>query len=224
MTDSASFLKREKVYEHIRYQIITRELKPGQRLNERHLSEKLNVGRGTIRESLVRLVVENYVENKPGFGSYVKSYSIEEIKEFCYVRELLEGAAVKFATNKMGRYDGRELQQLIDKLEEACGAEKRESIDEFDELIHFKLADLCGNEVIRSMVHNSFGLQLMMYKGQPLTTELLKEHQDILDAMLEGNAYRAEQLIRAYIKRGTEALVEILEKKAKLENNQELSL
>ncbi len=198
MANQLGALRREEVYEKLRNQILSQKFKRGEQLSERQLSEKLGVARGTLRETFVRLANEGYIENVPGRGSYVKDYSIEEIKELLYVRKVLEGVAARFATQKINRTDIAKLEKLVGDIEKAYKTNQTKKFAELDMLFHLMVGDLSKNTTVSSLVRNNFGLKLML-SDATLGMGDLSEHRRIAEAIIAGDAEEAEKLMRDHI-------------------------
>lgn len=86
---------REQVSDILRKEIVEMRLRPGQRLVERELIERLGVSRTTIREALRQLAAEGLVRTIPQKGAIVAVPSWKEAAEVYEVRALLEGAAAR---------------------------------------------------------------------------------------------------------------------------------
>lgn len=86
---------REQVLELLRREIVELRLRPGQRLVERELIERIGVSRTTIREVLRELAAEGLVTTIPQKGAIVSVPSAKEAAEVYEVRALLEGLAAR---------------------------------------------------------------------------------------------------------------------------------
>jgi DNA-binding GntR family transcriptional regulator len=86
---------RQQVSDLLRKEIIAMRLRPGQRLVERELVERIGVSRTTIREALRELAAEGLVTTIPQKGAIVAVPSWTEAAEVYEVRALLEGAAAR---------------------------------------------------------------------------------------------------------------------------------
>lgn len=84
---------REQVLDLLRREIVELRLRPGQRLVERELVERIGVSRTTVREVLRQLTAEGLVTTIPQKGAIVAIPSPKEAAEVYEVRALLEGAA-----------------------------------------------------------------------------------------------------------------------------------
>src|SRR5436190_13925962 len=103
----------QRVYDHLRAEILSGRLEPGAELAEVALSEQLGVSRGPLREAIGRLAAEGLVTVRPRRGAVVRSLSKEEFLELYQVREALETMAVRLAVPRLAADDFATLQGLI---------------------------------------------------------------------------------------------------------------
>src|SRR5262249_11408572 len=80
----------QRVYDHLREEILSGELPAGSELQEVALSSQLGVSRGPIREAIGRLAAEGLVVVRPRRGAVVRALSKQEFLEAYQVREALE--------------------------------------------------------------------------------------------------------------------------------------
>src|SRR5438445_9257378 len=107
----------QRVYDHLREEILTGRLKPGAELGEVPLSEQLGVSRGPLREAIGRLAAEGLVTVRPRRGAVVRSLSKEEFLELYQVREGLEAMAVRLAVPRLREEGVAGLPRLAEELE-----------------------------------------------------------------------------------------------------------
>lgn len=88
------------VAERLLDSILAGELRPGERLTEIALAERHQVSRATIREALVQLERQRFVDRVPRYGARVAAISLEDVTELFEIRAaLLALAAAKAAVN-----------------------------------------------------------------------------------------------------------------------------
>lgn len=203
----------QRVYDHLREEILDGRLQPGAELAEVALSELLGVSRGPIREAIGRLASEGLVTVRPRRGAVVRPLSRTEFLELYQVREALEMMAVKLAVPRLQADDFEALQALIDRM--ATHAE-RDEVTEFFEVnveFHSRLIEASGNGKLRELYRQLLG-QLGRYRLRSLTLRgnlgrSVSEHAAILRAAKRGEAERAAHLMAEHIRvpqRGLEAL------------------
>src|SRR4051794_30012748 len=81
---------RDQVIDKIRDAIVDGRIPLGEPLRERQLAEELNISRAPIREALLTLEKEGLVVTMPHKGTFVASYSDEDVIEIYTLRAALE--------------------------------------------------------------------------------------------------------------------------------------
>src|SRR5438128_12486739 len=91
----------QRVYAHLREEILANRLTAGTELQETALAAELGVSRGPVREAIGRLAAEGLVVVRPRRGAVVRSLTKDEFIEAYEVREALEILAVRLATPRL---------------------------------------------------------------------------------------------------------------------------
>lgn len=108
----------DMVYEGLRKAIIQGVIPVGERLNEKVLSDYMNISRTPIRNAIKKLTEEDLVEYIPKYGVVVKRVTIEDAEEIYQIRIALETMATIAAMNRMTPENHLEMQELLKKTEE----------------------------------------------------------------------------------------------------------
>src|SRR6266568_7132334 len=135
----------QRVYEHLREEILSEHLEPGAELLEVPLSEELGVSRGPIREAIGRLAAEGLVTVRPRRGAVVRSLSKEEFLELYQVREALERMAMQLAVPRLTDQQFDELAALNEAMEAHATRNKVEAFFEANLAFHARLLEASGN-------------------------------------------------------------------------------
>lgn len=178
---------REVIFDTIREAIIMGELKPGQRLMEVHLAEKMGVSRTPVREAIRKLELEGLVEMIPRRGAHVADLSVKEIMDVLEVRASLDSLATGLAALRITEEELRSLkntqEQFIKYAEKdnLQGSIKKDV--EFHDIIYAaskndKLIQILSN--LREQVHR---YRVMYLKEHSNYREINREHTIILDAL-----------------------------------------
>ncbi|MEM7176861.1 MAG: GntR family transcriptional regulator [Pseudomonadota bacterium] len=95
-----SFSLKEHIYEVLRRSITDLDIydpATNLRMDERSLSEQLGISRTPIREAIMRLEQEGFLEILPRRGVFIKRKSLDEILEMIMVWAALESMAARLA-------------------------------------------------------------------------------------------------------------------------------
>src|SRR3954453_3643034 len=158
----------QRVYDHLRAEILSGRLEPGAELAEVALSEQLGVSRGPLREAIGRLASEGLVTVRPRRGAVVRSLSKEEFLELYEVREALEMMAVRLAVPRLRKEDFEELQRLNETMAQHA---ERDAVPQFFEAnvaFHARLLEASGNGKLQELYRQLLG-QLGRYRLRSLT-------------------------------------------------------
>jgi DNA-binding GntR family transcriptional regulator len=194
----------QRVYEHLRDEILADHLLPGTELSEVALSKQLAISRGPIREAMGRLSAEGLITMRPRRRAEVRSLTTQELVDAYQVREALEVMAVRLAIPRITEADLARLDQLIDTM--AGHAADRAVRDFFAANVEFHetLCELSGNPKLQEVHHR---LEGEIGRFQARTLELrgslddsLTEHRAILAAIRLRDADRAAELTAEHIR------------------------
>jgi DNA-binding GntR family transcriptional regulator len=106
-------LRGEFVYNQLRGDIRSGALMPGSRLRETEIAERLQVSRTPVREALKRLESEGLVVFSQPRGMTVTELSAGQVLELYAMREILEGAAARFAAEHASAMEVESLKHLV---------------------------------------------------------------------------------------------------------------
>ena len=216
---------RERAYDHLRYRLLTGQLRPGARLSNRELAREIDMSTIPVREALTQLTSEGLLEHKPGVGVFVVDLSHQELDDLCDVRQALECHAVRKAVARVSDLEIRELRECCRAMAEvadevaASGSEYWDSkhVEPWtlaDARFHVTLLRVAGNRRALKIVGD---LRVMTYafgyqdKRRTLAQlqRALHEHQQILEAVCNGNAELASQIMAEHLERKRDSILQI---------------
>ena len=144
---------RDDIYEIVKEMIISREIQPGEKINEEVLADRLGISRTPIRETLCRLETEGIVKIIPRRGTFVGTLSKEKVEWILEVREVLEGLVARLASANMDKRTLRKLRVGLERLKGDPGKEdKLVAYSKADTEFHSVLLEKAGNLVLKSMM------------------------------------------------------------------------
>ena len=117
--DVSSSLRGDFVYAALRKEIRDGRLKPGDRLLETEIAARLGVSRTPVREALKRLESDGIASFGQPRGLTVTKLSHSQILELYAVREVLEGAAARFAAERAAPFEIESMKGLLSQHDSA---------------------------------------------------------------------------------------------------------
>ena len=140
------------VFNTLMEEILSGQLKPGEKLNISEISERLGVSRTPVREALKQLMSVGLVENVPHRSPFVKKLSIEEIIELYYIRGALEGVASRLAAQRLTSEQIEELERLCKRMEEKARSGKYDDFIEDNSKFHFLVYNTTNSPRLQEML------------------------------------------------------------------------
>ena len=198
-TDSLSSI----AYYLLRDLIVTLELEPGELLSERDLMDRLSLGRTPIREALRHLARENLVEIYPRRGMVVAPIDVRDLAAISEVRVELEGFAARLAAERATDGDREATTALAAELEVGVEETDERTLIRFDQRIHRHVHRCAHNPFLAATLDEYLVLSLRLWflglHEVHRLDEAVAEHREMLDAILVGDADRAESIVRAHV-------------------------
>ena len=195
---------RDLVFNTLRQAILKGELKPGERLMEIQLAEKLGVSRTPIREAIRKLELEGLVLMIPRRGAEVAKISHKNLQDTLEVRGALEELATDLACQRISDEELRELSAAEDHFQKVVKNGGTEiEIAEADEVYHDIIYKASGNEKLVQMINNlreqMYRYRLEYIKDEAKRGILVHEHEEILQAIRIRDLIRAKTLMKEHI-------------------------
>ena len=196
---------RDQTYDIIKNMIILREIEPGKKINEEHIAKEIQVSRTPIREALCRLENEGIVTIIPRRGAFVSDLTETNVVEILLIREVLEGLVVRLAVENMDAKTLEKLRKAIEKIS-SIPEEDRDLVNytrsEVD--FHSILLSASNNQMLKNMMDMvNAHLQIIRLRTVVIperAQKTVKEHQQILKAIENGDAQSAEELMRKHVR------------------------
>ncbi len=202
-----------QIAEQLRALMTSGEFEPGARLPaERDLAKQLGVSRPSVREALIALEVEGWVEVRTGSGVYVLERKHRSRAgdrkvpaaewgplELIRARRVIEGEIASLAATQAKRKDIQAIAAAIDSMAE--DADRGVAPLAGDRAFHTAIAQACGNVVLLETVqtfwdarHGPLFERLGDYfESVPSWRKAIGEHEVVLEAIRghDGDAARA---------------------------------
>ena len=205
----------ERVFRQLEEDIISGYYSKGDALGEIGICERLGVSRTPVRSALHRLAEEGLVSITPNRGAMVVGVTEDDLADTYRIRMHLEGLASRMATERLTDEIKDELIHTVELSEFYVYKNDAERFKELDTVFHGLIFRASGNRML-SKILGELHRNVRAYRKKGLTVpgrleSSLKEHKEILSAMLSGNAEEADRLTSLHIERAMENLANISE-------------
>lgn len=145
-----SSLRGQFAYASLRSEIRDGSLEPGARLLETEIAARLGVSRTPVREALKRLESDGVVSFGQPRGLTVTKLSHAEILELYAMREVLDGAAARFAAERAAPFEIASLKQILAERNDAMTPQEAAAINR---RLHEEIVSASHNTYLRRVMN-----------------------------------------------------------------------
>lgn len=212
---------RDVVFNTLRQAILTGELKPGERLMELHLADRLGVSRTPVREAIRRLELEGLVTMIPRRGAEVARITEKSMSDVLEVRRTLDALCAELACDRITEEDLIRLRKACDHFEQCVGTKDSRKIAQADVALHDIIVEATGNRRLIQMVHN-LSEQMYRYRFEYIKDSsqhetLVKEHRIIYESIVNKDKDTAAAAAKLHIDNQKKAII----RQIRLENGRD---
>jgi DNA-binding GntR family transcriptional regulator len=203
-----SFSLKEHIYRTLKASIMELDIydpETSLRMDERRLAERLGISRTPVREALMRLEQEGFVETRARRGVYIRRKSLTEILEMITVWAALESMAARLACAEASDIEIAELRRIGGGY---TPDEATAHIHEYSETnidFHLCILRLSKCRMLQEIAEGLFThLKAVRRKGTKDTAragQSVVDHMHIIEAVEERNADLASDLVRDHTMR-----------------------
>ena len=206
---------RDVVFNTLRQAILRGELKPGERLMEIALANRLGVSRTPVREAIRMLELEGLVNMIPRKGAQVAQITEQDLNDVLEVRLGLEELAVRFACERITDEEIKELGLAVKEFEKKMKEDELSAQAEADVKFHEIIYGATHNrrlvQIINNIREQMYRYRIEYLKDVESRKTLVKEHYEICDALNHRDAESAVEKMCIHIKNQQEAIRRSLE-------------
>lgn len=188
---------KAQAYNYLKDCIISGQFEHDKVYTEMSLAKKLEISRTPIREAVLQLAHDDFVELKPNKGFVVKSYSIRELRDYLDLRKAIEGFCGMHTVISKGSAKWKKLIADLEENLESLEAELQRKHDpvafmRIDAEFHFIIIDYVGNVQMTRIMHDlrdkidRVGIESEQSKDR--CEETLAEHRAIVKAIKSGDS------------------------------------
>lgn len=192
----------DQLVELLRDRIVTGRVAPDGPIRQDSLAAELGVSKIPLREALTRLEQEGLVRSQANRGFFVRSLNAEEAEEVYLLRLKLEPEAVALASRDASEEDRRYARETLATLFRVTD-EHGEGVGAFNRAFHLALIRPSHRVITTNILERLHVLSERYVRKhlEPLGRDdrANQEHGELLDAWLDRDVGRVEELMSAHI-------------------------
>lgn len=218
---NVSFSLKDRIYESLKAAITSMNIYAEDaqlKLDERQLSEKLQISRTPVREALARLEQEGLVTIVPRRGVFIVRKTKKEILEMITVWAALESMAARLITKHAPDEDISSLRKLFAKFDNGAPSANIDEYSERNIQFHQAILQMSGCALLKETADGLFihmrGIRARTIGEENRAQRSIIDHISIIEALEQRDTELAERLVREHtleLARHVEANVDYLD-------------
>jgi DNA-binding GntR family transcriptional regulator len=199
----------DQIYEHLKAQILYGEIRPGERLTQERMAEKLEVSRMPVREAFRLLEQDGLVERLPQSGFRVTSITMESIRQIYGIRGALEAYAIELACDQISEETIAKLEDIKRKAHDVLN---QNALDQSEKVRRFIALNTEFHDTIYEATENPYLIKIILQlrnlvvrmraiglRKESKWKEIWDEHDQLLGSLKKKDKETASRCIRRHI-------------------------
>jgi DNA-binding GntR family transcriptional regulator len=211
----------EQTYQVLRNRILTRQVKPGEKISVDEVAHGLGVSRTPVTDALKRLATDGLVEIMPRRGTFVSELTARDVEELFDIRLLIETYAAEMIV-----VNGKAI-EFLEAIEEPIRVMSRATVDddygdyeafiEGDRQMHLALVKATENQKLIEM-YMDLNVHMHVARAHYLSSvenarQAHQEHEAILAAFHEADPKKVKKELGRHITNVKIRILELLEER-----------
>jgi DNA-binding GntR family transcriptional regulator len=180
------------------------------------ITNELKVSRTPVKEALVRLVADGYIEMYEGRYFRIKEISVENIMNILETRQVLECHVVENLAEIITASQIQTLDDILKKNDQAVEAHNSAELMQCDELFHSTLMKFYNNKVISDLLTQlREGIRVLRFMTQSSQHIYLigEEHRKVVNALKKHDKDTAKRMMQEHLERVKASMKSVLEQR-----------
>jgi DNA-binding GntR family transcriptional regulator len=200
-----SFSLKEHIYDVLKTSIMDLDIydpDTNLRMDERTLADRLGISRTPIREAIMRLEQEGFVEIAPRRGVYIKRKSLEEILEMITVWAALESMAARLACQNATDEEIAHLRKIGTQFSKGDAKARISEYSSANISFHLCVLGMSKCAMLQKIAEGLFthlkAVRRKALRDTARADRSVVDHMNIIEAIEERNADLASELVREH--------------------------
>ncbi len=191
------------VQQEIERMIVSGEIRPGVKLTEAMLAERLGVSRGPIREAFRMLEEAGLVRQEKNRGVFVRDVPIEEAMEIYDLRAMMDAQVGRLLAGTIRPEQLKEMRAMVEAMERAVKTGQADDYHLLNLKFHDRLVEFTGNRKLAA-IYRKLIKELSLFRRMNLADDAIMpvsatEHRRIVKAIASGDSEAAADAMHEHV-------------------------
>lgn len=206
-----------EILTNLREAIVSGQIKIGAHLNESDIAKQMGVSRIPIREALRKLEQEGLIERIPNKGSFVISFTEQDVREVFSLRASLECMSFEWAIPKLTPQDIQYLKELVAQQAQAVLNKDYSTLSQLDMRFHEYICIKADHSrLLKSWYEQHAQCQMLLnirfrHLAEYTPESVIRDHSRILSAIENKDIFAAIELTNSISQRVSHDCIHTLE-------------
>jgi DNA-binding GntR family transcriptional regulator len=205
----------EQAYMHLRGAIVRGEMPVDKAVSSAEICASLKISRTPVREALIRLELEGYLTRDQSNRLTVNVPTRAQVTESFWLREILEVHAVGLAARRISDDELAAVDELLKEDRVALAGGRVDSLAWTNDAIHDLILGASRNRALVNLVKGLqakiHGIRTFAVGSSEDQASFVHQHEQIGDALREGDAQTAMELTRIHLRQARDVLLDELD-------------
>lgn len=178
----------DDVHDYLHEQIVTLQLKPGDRISEAEIAAQFGISRQPVRDAFSRLANNNLLLIRPQRATVVRRFSMRQLEKARFLRTSIEKEVLLRAAVHCDDKDAHLLEASLEQQDAAMASENFESFAALDYEFHRILCSIAkvefAFEIILEEKAKVDRLCMLAHEREQHMPDLVADHRKIAHAII----------------------------------------
>ena len=208
----------DSVYYSLKKNIMHLNLKPGESISIKEISEQLEVSRSPVRDSLIKLEREGLITSIPKKGTIISKIDLGRVNEERFLRQCVEEKVILLFLDKYLDSDIEQLKNRIEKQKESIENNDIQSFLEYDDKFHeifFKATNkmICWETLKNTSGHYRRVRMMSLWEAQVIK-HIIEQHEQMIELIINKDKGELKKLTELHLNQQDEQEKILMEKYA----------
>ena len=193
----------DRVYHYIVERIFDNKLMQGQKITESDIAKELKISNAPVREAMIKLDQEGWINRYPNRGAYISNYKDpESCKQLYSLRLCLEMGAFSHLTEIASEQQLAELERIVLDIENGIEKHQISAYRQADTIFHLTVAEFAGGQRLREMLSPVLMQIFVIVFSQnfnPKDESPVANHRALYEAIASHDSMKSRMLISEHI-------------------------